>query len=128
MYCVAYVHKSPVKLCTEIKTKRQASLYNSNKYVYKCIHSNYIISLILSASFSWHCTNLVSNKDWYLIWILVLMNYQFTLYTSMSILNCPSIPTDDDGVRGVRKWNISIDTLNINLIERIMLYPCIKMS
>lgn len=54
-----------------------------------------IVTFIMTI-YCWHKVKLVCNRSWRILCILLLLVYPVTLHTSMSILNCPSVPVKGD--------------------------------
>ena len=40
----------------------------------------------------WKCFRKWRSKLWHMVWLLLVLIYTHTVHTSMSILNCPSVP------------------------------------
>ena len=43
-------------------------------------------------SIRWKCFRKWRSKHWHMVWLLLILIYTHTVHTSMSILNCPSVP------------------------------------
>ena len=48
-------------------------------------------------------THIFRHLKFHGVWTIILLTYSHTVYTAMSILNCPSIPTEN-GRKSVRKF------------------------